>query len=495
MGRHHFHVIELVAVAAMPVSLTEGAAMCSAYRCHSTLLPRIDAASIPGSSDAECCVSKSPCARPDLLQGKSFKIDSGPYLYRVVLGEGVYQTVQTPGYGWFDCGKWQPENGDAVEQTYRSKDRTCGGNFRNSSVSLYCAGQLAAVVDEFPACNYHVQIADPGCCAPLVSTTTSTNAPMTSTATTITTTSTTSSTSAPIAPFSMITTLTTTIAVVALLVTAAGILCCHFRGRKSKHSGSVGDSSTNSGAGDLEDGLAVGPVDHSDDPAWAAISLEQLNALRDRAREELGSRFHSATMYDINEHILMPLCALHGKSYARIVNSSALLRVHIFVSHAWAENFDEFVNSVNAAFAHWTKKPTLWICSLALIQSRDPAVIASQVGTGDDPFSAPFSKALAEADKILIVRNSTVNLYDRIWCCWELYIAHRLQLTDKPGGVIVTGPRSSDSAIKIDIASARSFSMEDKRMILQHVLRSAESYEAINSLLTEVWMHGFFSQS
>lgn len=239
---------------------------------------------------------------------------------------------------------------------------------------------------------------------------------------------------------------------------------------------------TGEGASDAELG-----IQHAKDPAWGAVTMEQLNDLRKRAKQEFGDDYASATMYDINDRILLPLCSKHRKCYAHIVNGSELKHVDIFVSHAWAENFDEFVKSVNAPFLHWRVKPTLWICALALIQSTDPAVIASQVGTGDDPFSAPFSKALSKADKVLVVRNNAVNLYDRIWCCWELFVAHRLSLVDKPGGLIVTGPCRSHSDHKIDIAAARAFNLEDKRRILSHVLSAQTEYQAINDLLTEIW--------
>merc|ERR1712137_672512 len=145
------------------------------------------------------------------------------------------------------------------------------------------------------------------------------------------------------------------------------------------------------------------------DPAWAAISLEQLLAIRSQAAATLGEAYTTATMHDINSLLIRPACERERKPYAHILNGSSLLRVEVFVSHAWAENFEEFVESIRKAFHLWPVKPSLWICAFALVQSSDPKVVQQQVGLSSDPHKAPFTKALAKAEKFLIVRNRTMD--------------------------------------------------------------------------------------
>lgn len=228
------------------------------------------------------------------------------------------------------------------------------------------------------------------------------------------------------------------------------------------------------------------------DPAWAAISLEQLNDLRETAKEALGSSYRTATMYDVNRAVLQPLCEAHGKSYSHIVNSSrdgsGFLRLTVFISHAWAENFDMFVCSINDAFRTWAIKPNLWICATALVQTTDPNIISMQVGTGADPSNAPFTRALAQAEKLLIVRNDAVDLYDRIWCCWELFVAYEQGLVHRPGCLMVAGPAAAPGK-PVDIAGAKASNHEDKRKILVHVL-SGHLYQVINERLTEIKYYG-----
>ncbi|CAE8725981.1 unnamed protein product [Polarella glacialis] len=222
------------------------------------------------------------------------------------------------------------------------------------------------------------------------------------------------------------------------------------------------------------------------DPCWAAISVAQLGELRQLAMAALGSEYWTATMHDINRVVLQPLCQRTGKCYAHVVNFEELLHITVFVSHAWLENFEQFFQSINSAFQDWTVKPNLWICATALRQSTDPATVSLQVGAGVSPSEAPFTKALAKAEKLLIVRNATVDLYERIWCCWEFFLAYQQGMIHRPGAVMQGGPSMFGIGTKeVDVTSARSSNIEDKRKILEHISKTV-SYQVINEKLTEI---------
>jgi len=225
-------------------------------------------------------------------------------------------------------------------------------------------------------------------------------------------------------------------------------------------------------------------------PAWAAISVQQLEELRNRAKEKLGESYGSANMHDVNREVIQPMCDSHGKCYAHIVNSSEHLKVDVFISHAWLENFDEFVESILTAFSMWTVQPNIWICATALIQSTDPSVVGLQVGASNDPGNAPFTKALAEAQKVLIVRNNVCDIYDRIWCCWELYCASALGHTSRPGALMVAGPSHHSSDQVVDVALAKASCLSDKRKILTKIWETEEGYDNINRVLTQVKSFG-----
>ncbi|CAL1144868.1 unnamed protein product [Cladocopium goreaui] len=226
--------------------------------------------------------------------------------------------------------------------------------------------------------------------------------------------------------------------------------------------GSGSDSSTESGEC---------AQNHWEDPAWAAITMQQLLDLHQKARQEFQDEFPNITMHHVNARILQPLCEKHGKCYAHIVNAEEPLLLNVFVSHAWQEGFDEFVQYVASPFRHWSLQPNLWICATALIQSRDASKVSAQVGVGEHPEAAPFTRALLRAGRLLVVRNQAVNLFERIWCCWELFKAYEflgrskkvadeaiqvvIGLVATPGALMITGPADTNMApVKIQQALA-----------------------------------------
>jgi len=354
---------------------------------------------------------------------------------------------------------------------------TCGHNFRQTNVMLHCGYMLGGEVEEPTTCHYNVTIAHPGCCLGSHFDIPNATGTVTSRTTEHDYEQDTDVTGWNVVGIRVGTMLAETFGCILVIYLTVGAWRAWWRHKRRRGAGETLQPS----------GARGEDVDRSRHPAWCAVKLEQLSDLRDLAKAELGQDYPAATMYDVNRRILQPMCDEHRKSYAQIVNGSDPKFVQIFVSHAWAENFDEFVTAVNAPFAHWRVKPTLWICALALIQSTDPDIVALQVGTGDDPSQAPFTLALKEADQILVVRNQAMDLYERIWCCWELFVAYELNLVHKPGGLIVTGqPYAAGVATLVDITSAQASNAEDKRRILDHILSTNHQYDSVNELLTEV---------
>merc|ERR1711862_652094 len=97
---------------------------------------------------------------------------------------------------------------------------------------------------------------------------------------------------------------------------------------------------------------------------------------------------------------------------------------------------------------------------------------------GADPSQAPFTKALVKAEQFVIVRNNVADLYSRIWCCWELYLAkvHGLTSTSK---LLVTGPQINWDG-EADVGLADSWEPEDKRKILEKIRSVDGMYEDVN---------------
>jgi len=180
---------------------------------------------------------------------------------------------------------------------------------------------------------------------------------------------------------------------------------------------------------------ATGPP--AKEPAMWAISYQQLMDIQKLVEKKLGRKYQQATMRDVNKAIIEPSCAEHGKSYALTLNPVGL-KLDAFVTHAWDEPFDQFIESIQHVFHTTMEKPNLWICAFALFQG-DAKAIAAQVGAGTDSLDdSPFARALSGASMYVVVRNSSVDIYSRIWCVAELLHSKKLGLV--PGKAFVTGP-------------------------------------------------------
>lgn len=220
--------------------------------------------------------------------------------------------------------------------------------------------------------------------------------------------------------------------------------------------------------------------DPENHPSMWCISLGQLKQFTAMARVQLGpDEFSKASTTDVVKKVVMQATKAAGRSYACMLNWQQLLQVDVFISHAWAENFGEFVESVESALDSRVKadETSLWICSFALFQSTDPNDIKDQIGK--DLTDAPFERALQRAKEFLVVRNKEVDLYSRAWCAYEVFRAHQLGIK-----IAVTGPDSFTQG-SVDIMTCTATDKEDEARI-KTAIQDAGEVEAINKIVSEI---------
>lgn len=124
--------------------------------------------------------------------------------------------------------------------------------------------------------------------------------------------------------------------------------------------------------------------------------------------------------------------------------------------------------------------PNLWICAFAVFQTTDKTLVSEQLG--DDPRHAPFTRALLRAERFLVVRNRTTDIYTRIWCCWELYIAYIMGFLTS-SKLSITGPNVFTN-VKHDVLSAYASDPRDKEQILAAIEAEDGAREHINFIIT-----------
>ena len=201
-------------------------------------------------------------------------------------------------------------------------------------------------------------------------------------------------------------------------------------------------------------------------PEYWAISYDQLVQLGEDAREILGSKYPNASMRELNEVLIKPICKQKGTSVALSLNPQGR-KLTVFVTHGWDENFVEFLGSIREAYGTALQKPSLWICAFALVQSDDPAAVSAQVGDASAPLEeSPFVRALSRADQYLVVRNAQRDICTRLWCGCELTFAHQYGLW--PNKTRIAGPQTFTDATS-GVLDGQCFSQDDRKKILAYI--------------------------
>ena len=122
-------------------------------------------------------------------------------------------------------------------------------------------------------------------------------------------------------------------------------------------------------------------------------------------------------LYLVNEHYVKPTTlAKGGMSYALWLHPEGL-PCQVFVSHAWVEGIFEFVLGVESAWPGGFGLRNMYCCLLANPQNLDLELFLNV-----DLVHSPFAKALAKASHLLVVPNSQISIYSRLWCVYEAYL-------------------------------------------------------------------------
>eukprot|EP00747_Dinoflagellata_sp_TGD_P154358 gnl/TRDRNA2_/TRDRNA2_177494_c1_seq8.p1 gnl/TRDRNA2_/TRDRNA2_177494_c1~~gnl/TRDRNA2_/TRDRNA2_177494_c1_seq8.p1 ORF type:complete len:351 (-),score=58.32 gnl/TRDRNA2_/TRDRNA2_177494_c1_seq8:143-1195(-) len=155
-------------------------------------------------------------------------------------------------------------------------------------------------------------------------------------------------------------------------------------------------------------------------PPWMwGISLSQLQDIT--KHKDFKS---DMTMRQVTDAIIIPKTKKTGLGYALTVNKDLAgtlkpLRAKVMVSHAWDENYLDFLD----ALATGDSEGPFWVCATAIYQPEDtPGVmIADQLGP--DPKTGPFATVLRQASLMVALNTPLCDIYTRMWCILEMYIA------------------------------------------------------------------------
>ena len=154
------------------------------------------------------------------------------------------------------------------------------------------------------------------------------------------------------------------------------------------------------------------------------------------------------TMRDIVELKIKPMTRGTGLGYALKLNCWRPLRAKIMVSHAWEESYEHFILALRCFIYGMTAVPSdglpdspnrlhlpyehdrfaFWVCSTAIYQAEDLPELTIQKQLGPTPHSGPFAAVLRQAVAMVCCVTEDCNIYARIWCVFEVFMAKELQV-------------------------------------------------------------------
>jgi len=222
-------------------------------------------------------------------------------------------------------------------------------------------------------------------------------------------------------------------------------------------------SSSSSSAADPEDGMIVrrnisarNPHYFLNPSKWC-VTPEQLLVLL----EEVEKRYpnEDPKVYTVVKEIIKPRTQDSDESYALLLNPQGVPVKH-FITHAWAEGFKQFARDL----LKLNLSGGLWICFLANPQTWHADDLDQLLGA--NAWMSPFAVALSEADTVIAVRNPNLNMYTRLWCVFELYLAYT-----RGKRVEVVGPQAPRLAGEaVGYGAACSVTRDTKRLraAMQH---------------------------
>lgn len=207
-----------------------------------------------------------------------------------------------------------------------------------------------------------------------------------------------------------------------------------FRGcKKFKDIKRIGPSILDPGTGiNIKDGPGpdteqefIGETQRGWGPKWWGISLEQIQNLRNHhLYSRTGTDFlNDFTMRELVNDELRSLSDGTGMGYALLINQQKPLRAKVMVTHSFDMSVYSFVESIERS----EEKGPFWVSAFAMYQNHDSERGVDIVEEKEKTLeTAPFTTVLKEAEKLVVLSTQECDIFTRLWCNYEIYVATKL---------------------------------------------------------------------
>jgi len=152
------------------------------------------------------------------------------------------------------------------------------------------------------------------------------------------------------------------------------------------------------------------------------ITLDQLQAIT--TLDEYDSNM---SMYDVVNTIVKPRTQGTGMGYSLLLNEDTPLRAKVMVSHAWGENYNQFLETLENSGS----EGPFWVCAFSIYQNNDLEEVTISKQLGPDPHYGPFATVLRQSDLMIAIMTQSCDIYTRLWCVYEIFVAISMNIPVK----------------------------------------------------------------
>jgi hypothetical protein len=149
------------------------------------------------------------------------------------------------------------------------------------------------------------------------------------------------------------------------------------------------------------------------------VTLEQIKEIKEHKRYK-----KSMSFYDVVKKIIKPQTKGKGVGYALMKNQKNPQKARVMVCHSWKDNFDEFCSVLEKK----KEEGPFWIYAFAMNLNTEATETPSI--NQDDDYHNPATHALLNVlntcKHVLAVVTDSADMYSRLWCLYEMYLATAL---------------------------------------------------------------------
>lgn len=185
----------------------------------------------------------------------------------------------------------------------------------------------------------------------------------------------------------------------------------------------------------LDSSSGIGrPMQRGFGPEMWGITVDQLkDIMRDpRYKARMTTR-------QVVEAIIKPSTAGTGMGYAVLRNFARPLQASVMICHAWDDDFGHLVNALEAS----DERGPFWVSATAMYQSDDmpQLTLATQLGV---EAGGPIPLILGQATSLICIPSVACNIYARLWCLFEVFMALQLGLEVQTAKAHAAAPAAAE---------------------------------------------------